>query len=226
MWWEWHGGSGASKEAGMKITAQLAGCGSTERHWKGFKDILTKKRNRLGHAKVGMLMEIKCDINRELQDLKCADRPKKYVSDRELIALDLGFTWDSLNADGALPKTSVREDPGNLTLSAVFLNWMETWENAAMMDKGKNSTGRYKVLRKYKGILFHDDDLHEDREVVDLEWSLKRWVLVSQLSTLTNDEDSIGPETLESYVINGTLYKMIAASTLNSKRIESLGSSE
>ena len=62
--------------------------------------------------------------------------------------------------------------------------------------QGENSTGRYKVLRKYKGILFHDDDLHEDREVVDLEWSLKRWVLVSQLSTITNDEDSIGPETL------------------------------
>jgi hypothetical protein len=52
MWWEWHGGSGTSKEAGMTITAQLAGCGSTERHWKEFKGILTKKRNRLGHAKV------------------------------------------------------------------------------------------------------------------------------------------------------------------------------
>ena len=149
MWWEWHGGSGASKEAGMKITAQLAGCGSTERHWKGFKDIPTiKRRNRLGHAKVGMLMEITCDINRELQDLKYADRPKKYVSDRMLNALDLGFSWDSPNADGTLPKTSVREDPGSLTVSAVFLNWMETWEDAAMKDKGKNSTGRYKVLRK------------------------------------------------------------------------------
>jgi hypothetical protein len=45
MWWEWHGGSGASKEAGMKITAQLAGCGSTERHWKGFKGMLTKKKS-------------------------------------------------------------------------------------------------------------------------------------------------------------------------------------
>ena len=46
MWWEWHGGSGASKEAGMKITAQLAGCGSAERHWKGFKfkGMHTKKK--------------------------------------------------------------------------------------------------------------------------------------------------------------------------------------
>lgn len=95
-----------------------------------------------------------------------------------------------------------------------------------MKDIGENSTGRYKVLRKYKGILFHDDDLDEDREVLDLEWSLKRWVLVSKLSTITNDKDSIGPEALGSYVINGTMYKMIAASTLNSKRIESLGSSE
>jgi hypothetical protein len=59
-------------------------------------------------------MEIKCDVNRELQDLKCADRPKNNVSDRELIALGLGFSLDSPNADGTLPKTSVREDPGNL----------------------------------------------------------------------------------------------------------------
>jgi hypothetical protein len=46
-WWEWHGGSGALKEAGMKITAQL-GCGSTERHWKGFKGTLTKKKKSDG----------------------------------------------------------------------------------------------------------------------------------------------------------------------------------
>ena len=50
----------------------------------------------------------------------------------------------------------------------------------------------------YKGILLHDGSLNEDREVVDLEWSLKRWVLVTQLPTTTNDEDPIGPEALES----------------------------
>ena len=70
-----------------------------------------------------------------------------------------------------------------------------------MKDKGENSTGRYKVLRKHKGILFHDDDLNEDREVVDLEWSLKGWILVTQLSTITNDEDSIEPETLVSMAL-------------------------
>lgn len=211
----------------MKITAQLAGCGSTERHWKGFKDILTKKRNRLGHVKVGKLMEIKCDIKRELQDLLCSDRPTKYVSNRELIALDLGFTWDNPNApNGAAaadPLPGAVEAP---TISAVFLNWMESWEAAAIKDKGKNSNGRYKVLRKYKGIHFNDDDLQEDRVVVDLEWSLQKWVIVSQLAAPAHDEGSIGPDTLESYVINGTLYKMIAASALNVKRIESLGSSD
>jgi hypothetical protein len=110
----------------MKITAQLARCGSTERHWKGFKDTLTKKRNRLGHVKVGKLMEIKCDIKRELQDLQCSDRPKKCVSNRELMALDLGFTWDNPNApNGAAaagPLPGAVEAP---TISAVFLNWME-----------------------------------------------------------------------------------------------------
>ena len=64
--------------------------------------------------------------------------------------------------------------------------------NGPIKDKGESSTGRYKALRKYKGIQFHDDDLEEDRAVVDLEWPLKRWTLVPRLSTVTNGEGSIG----------------------------------
>ena len=104
---------------------------------------------------VGKPMEIKCDIKRELQDLQCSDRPKKYVSNRELMALDLGFTWDNPNApNGAAaadPLPGAVEAP---TISAVFLNRIEAWEAAAIKEKRKNSNGRYKVLRKYKGIHF------------------------------------------------------------------------
>jgi len=53
------------------------------------------------------------------------------------------------------------------------------------------------------------------------------WVVVSQLSPLTHNEDDIiddGDEsTREGYVINGELYKMIAASTLNTKHVKALG---
>ena len=53
------------------------------------------------------------------------------------------------------------------------------------------------------------------------------WVVVSQLSPLTHNEDDIiddGDEsTREGCVINGELHKMIAASTLNTKHVKALG---
>ena len=90
-----------------------------------------------------------------------------------------------------------------------------------------HSTGRFRLLRKYKGILFRDEEEDEDRIIIDLEWSNRVWVVVSQLSPLTHNEDDIiddGDEsTREGYVINGELYKMIAASTLNTKHVKTLG---
>jgi hypothetical protein len=221
MWWEWCGGGGVSKELGMKLCSQPAGCGSTERHWKGFKDILSKKRNRLGHNKVGKLMEIKCDINRELQELNGSQRDKRYVSDRELMALDLGYLWDQPNPQ-APPSTTTQHQPAE-TASSTFKNWKESWEAAAIKHKGDKSTGRYKLLRKYKDILFRDDEAEEDRVVIDLEWSNRQWVVVSQLTALAHDEDITTPDTVEGYVINGELYKMIEGSTWNTKRVQAIG---
>jgi len=126
MFWEWCGGGGISKEIGMKLCAQPSGCGSTERHWKGFKGILSKKRNRLGHQKAGKLMEIKCDINRELQELNGMTRPARYVSDRELIALGLGVS----------PGVVVPAPQASVAAAVQFRNWKGAWEADTMKDKG------------------------------------------------------------------------------------------
>jgi len=90
-----------------------------------------------------------------------------------------------------------------------------------------HSTGRFRLLRKYKGILFRDEDEDEDRIIIDLEWSNRAWVVVSQLSPLTHNEGDIFDDgddsTRGGYVINGFLYRMIAASNLNTKHIQALG---
>jgi hypothetical protein len=143
MFWEWCGGGGISKEIGMKLCAQPSGCGSTERHWKGFKGILSKKRNRLGHQKAGKLMEIKCDINRELQELHGMERPARYVSDRELIALDLGVS----------PDVVVPAPQANVAAAVQFRNWKEAWESDAMKDKGDKRLWFYVFVVVFMSLL-------------------------------------------------------------------------
>ena len=124
-----------------------------------------------------------------------------------------------------LPKDKPRAPPSGqseaavpavaATLSNGFLNCKEAWEAAAIKDKGTNSAGRQKLLGKYKGTFFHDGDCDEGRVIVDLEWSQRKWVVVTQLAPVTPGAGAIGDESLESYVINGELHKMIAASSLN-----------
>ena len=45
---------------------------------------------------------------------------------------------------------------------------------------------------------------------MDLEWSQRKWVVVTQISAESEDGGVITDESLESYVINGELYNMIA----------------
>jgi hypothetical protein len=54
-----------------------------------------------------------------------------------------------------------------------------------------HSTGRFRLLRKYKGMLFRDEEEDEDRAIIDLEWPNRAWVVVSQLSFLTHNEGGI-----------------------------------
>jgi hypothetical protein len=68
-------------------------------------------------------------------------------------------------------------------------------------------------------MLFRDEEEDEARIIIDLGWSNRAWVVVSQLPPLTHNDDS----TREGCVINGFLYRMIAARNLNTKHIQALG---
>jgi hypothetical protein len=76
-------------------------------------------------------------------------------------------------------------------------------------------------------MLFRDEEEDEGRIIIDLEWSNRAWVVVSQLPPLTHNEcdiiDDGDDSTREGCVINGFLYRMIAASNLNTKHIQALG---
>jgi hypothetical protein len=74
-------------------------------------------------------------------------------------------------------------------------------------------------------MLFRDEEEDEDRIIIDLECSNRAWVVVSQLPPLTHNEcgiiDDGDDSTREGCAINGFLYRMIAASDLNIKHIQS-----
>ena len=70
-------------------------------------------------------------------------------------------------------------------------------------------------MRKYKGTFFHDEEFNDSRVIVDLEWSRRKWVVVTQLALRA--PGAVGDESLEPYMINGELYKMIAATSLNTQ---------
>ena len=76
-------------------------------------------------------------------------------------------------------------------------------------------------------MLFRDEEEDEARIIIDLGWSNRAWVVVSQLPPLTHNECGIigdgDDSTREGRVINGFLYGMIAASNLNTKHIQALG---
>ena len=90
-----------------------------------------------------------------------------------------------------------------------------------------HSTGRFRLLRKYKDVLFRDEEEDEDRIIIDLEWSSRAWVVVSQLPPLTHNErgiiDNGDDSTREGCVINGFLHRMIATTNLNTKHMQALG---
>jgi hypothetical protein len=54
-------------------------------------------------------------------------------------------------------------------------------EAAAVKAKGFRSAGRQKLLLKHKGATFFDVEHDQSRVIVDLEWSQRKWVVVTQM---------------------------------------------
>jgi hypothetical protein len=76
-------------------------------------------------------------------------------------------------------------------------------------------------------MLFRDEEEDEDRTIIDLEWSDRAWVVVSQLPPLAHNECDIIDDgddwTREGCVINGFSCRIVAASSLNTKHMQALG---
>ena len=91
-----------------------------------------------------------------------------------------------------------------------FQNYAEPWEAAAVKAKGARSAGRNKLFLKYKGATFFDVEYNQSRVIVDLEWSQRKWVVVTQISAESQGGGVITDESPKSYVINGKLCNLIA----------------
>ena len=66
------------------------------------------------------------------------------------------------------------------TLPNGFRNYAEPWEAAAVKAKGARSAGREKLFVKHEGATFFDVEHDQSRVIVDLGWSQRKWVVVTQ----------------------------------------------
>ena len=97
------------------------------------------------------------------------------------------------------------------------------WEEVLLtINEATDSTARFRLATKYKGMVMFDAKLDEWRVVVDLEWSSTRsydnkkgWVLVGELMPGKHDDDiekaEDQTEIREAFIINEAIYADILA---------------
>jgi len=143
-----------------------------------------------------------------------------------------------------LLRIRLRGQPAQNDISFCFT---EVWEHALyVIDEKTDSTARYRLLVKYKGMFIRDtDESYDDyRKVVDLEWSKGRvkdygnkrgWVLVCELippyhdaeiALLDDDEDRTSIS--EPYTINTAFFDCVLAapSHLQTRKIKTRAEAE
>jgi hypothetical protein len=66
----------------------------------------------------------------------------------------------------------------------LYIYTLARWGDLHFLCLPAHSTGRSRLLRKHKDLLFRDEKEDEDRTIIDLEWSNRAWVVVFQLPPL------------------------------------------
>ena len=179
----------------IRYHPQIVASSCAERNFKQFKDIRTKKRNRMLTDTVEKLVIVQSSLVREEKNLK--EDPIEQM--KGWVAEDL-FTNESASLNRS-----------HQIRAKSFTNFIEPWEHESISEQLLGH--EEKLLRKYKNICFKDDDpdyvLHTGR-VVGIEWKKRKgstpagYVLV----TIDINDDTREPEC---YVINETFHDLIKA---------------
>jgi hypothetical protein len=208
---EWHkmysrGRTSVMGYLAPRATAAVTGMGASERAWATTKLIRTSRRARLGGGKIEKLTVVsstyklnKARIKRqELEKLTCTSRDALWGEEDE--SFDLALTTFGVNV-GAIrntPTVPVR----------LFHCWIETWEEPLL--KSNRATSKIRLLQKYKGLVFKDDDETTDPPCITYTISSERmywkpyrgggWCVVGEPANF----DGTNEEVLQDFIINET----------------------
>jgi hypothetical protein len=182
------------QEIAIRLHPLVIGSSCSERNWKQYKDIRTKKRNRLTTSSVEKLVMVQTSLIVEERDIDSAVAKVKAWLDVDLIRAE-----------------SQRINRAESMLAKSFKNFIEPWEcEAIRTDLFGN---RERLLNKYKNICFQDDEPVYTGRVVNVEWKKKNKSISAGYSLVTVDIHRVETENdgdiYESYLINEMFHEMI-----------------
>jgi hypothetical protein len=148
---------------GAIVQAQLTGAGGAERNWASLEHIWNDYRAHLSPQKAEKIVVIHEGHRREMQQLETtpSDAPLWKIWSKEEVDYDLGLDKYGAAVDmTAAPTTQ-------------FKCYIEDWEDEA--KKNKSAENEFKLLHKYMGKRFFDDDDDKVYVILDtnLEWKKK-----------------------------------------------------
>ena len=217
----------------LRLTPLPCSSGAAERNWQEVKLTMTKSRNRLDRAKVEKMMFVRRfeKLKRNLFNEKNDYGFKEWV--QELFAKSLKATPSDVSEDDG---EEIGED------EPIFCDHIESGEQRringqepgqppiTLTNLKKDNAAKSWLFEKYYGIKFvdknpegdaEDDDLQDDscwehRVIKNIVWWKKKGYAVD--THLYGDPES---QSIERYLINSTLHKMIRDSPHNTRQMSS-----
>ena len=184
------------QQTAIKYHPLVISSSCAERNWKQFKDIRTKKRNRLSTTSVEKLVMVQTSLIVEEKDIDSVVFKVKLWQDVDIIRTE-----------------SQRLNRSESLSAKDFKNFIEPWESDAIRTDLFGN--RERLLNKYKNICFQDDDPVYTGRVVNVEWKKRNksnpagysLVTVDSRRVETDQEDD--GDIYESYLINELFHDMV-----------------
>jgi hypothetical protein len=188
---------------GSVVTAQRTGAGGPERNWAHLEHIWDDHRVKLGSEKAEKQLFVYEGHRRQMALLS---------DDPDEMPLHLVWTKDEAEYDLGLSKWGVTIDIGGPP-KIKFLCYMEDWEHGAI--KHESAQNEFRLLNKYKGVIFFDDDDEIRYKIIEtnVEWKKKEkgdkntpcYCVLAKPVDAEDGDDSV----LVCYHINAELISMI-----------------
>ena len=156
IFWRLYGSSTPIiQEVAIGYAPQKNSSSSAERNWKKFKDIRTKKRNKMLTTSVEKVVIVQSSLILE---------EKRLVDDN----ISKIIAWNDVDLIVA-PDVNLMQSAESTAV--VFINFIEHWENAAICEETYGN--EKKLLRKCKCVCIYDEEKNFTGRIINVEWVKK-----------------------------------------------------